>query len=83
MTAPSPDGLAVLISDLVIAAIAGRAVAAVAREVRILLLSWLALRGTQPRQRVPIITALHAGEQRSGGTDGRARSARGSGSGLI
>jgi hypothetical protein len=29
-----------------------------------LLLSWLALRGTQPRQRVPIIAALHADHHR-------------------
>lgn len=64
MTTTPPDGLAVLVSALLIAAIAGRALADVVREVRILLLSWLALRGTQPRQRVPIIAALHAGQQR-------------------
>lgn len=79
MTSTPSDDLAVLISGLLIAAIAGRVLADVAREARILLLSWLALRGTQPRQRVPIIVALHAGQQRSSGTHGRAGSARGSG----
>jgi hypothetical protein len=79
MTSTPSDGLAVFIGDLLIAAIAGRVLADVAREVRILLLSWLALRGTQPRQRVPIIDALHAGQQRSSGTHGRAGAARGSG----
>jgi hypothetical protein len=81
MTSTPPDGLGVLISGLLIAAIASRALADVTREIRILLLSWLALRGTQPQQRVPIITALNEGQQRSSGTDGPARSARGSRSG--
>lgn len=64
MTPTPPDDLAVLISALLIAAIAGRVLADVVREVRMLLLSWLALRGTQPRQRVPIIAALRPGQQR-------------------
>jgi hypothetical protein len=79
MTSIPSDGLAVFIGDLLIAAIAGRVLADVAREVRILLLSWLALRDTHPRQRARIIDALHAGQQRSSGTHGRAGSARGSG----
>lgn len=79
MTPTPSDGLAILITGLAVAAIAAQALADVAWEVRILLLSWLALRGTQPRQRAQILAALRTGRQRPRRTGGRARSAQGPG----
>lgn len=40
------------------AAVLGRALAQLAREVRLALLNWLALRGTRPDERSEIIQAL-------------------------
>ena len=53
-------GLAAFPATVVAAAVLGRMLAPLAREVRLIVVGWLALRGTQPNERPEILRALAA-----------------------
>jgi hypothetical protein len=54
MTLLSPG----LVAVLAVAAVLGRVLAPLAREIRLALVTWLALRGTRPPERPEILNAL-------------------------
>jgi len=53
-------GLGTIPAIVAIAAVLGRVVALLVREVRLAMVAWLALRGTQPGERPDILRALVA-----------------------
>lgn len=60
-----PPTLVALPALVTLAVAAGRIVAPLAREVRVITVVWLALRGTRPDDRTEIIRALTGGPQQS------------------
>ena len=61
-------GLGKVLALLTLAGICGRMLAPLAREVRLAILVWLALRGTQPDLRPEILRALPGAAQKIHGT---------------
>jgi hypothetical protein len=58
-----------LAAILAIAAVSGHLLASIAREVRLMAIAWLALRGTRPDERPEILRALAASPPHVGRTE--------------